>query len=177
MKIKVKNTIPEYRLTLIKHFEDLNLISLDDINEFENALFVQISDFATNNNIRLHSNEFIKLYMDKYIHILLNIDNNSYVKNDYMYEKIKNNEFKLIDLLNMAPRDMCPDKWAFYKNIEEANINAISQGGSMLCRTKVFICSRCKKNDTEYYERQSRSADEPSTFYISCVNCKKKWTQ
>jgi DNA-directed RNA polymerase subunit M/transcription elongation factor TFIIS len=177
MKIKVKNTFPEYRLNLIKNFDDLEYIPHEQIIEFETALYQYTIEFSNKNNIRISSREFIKIYTDKYVHIILNVDISSYVKNEFIYNKLIKNEIKLIDLLHMQPRNMCPEKWAFYKDIEEININAINQGSSMLCRTNLFVCSRCKNNNTEYQEKQTRSADEPSTFYISCLNCGKKWTQ
>jgi DNA-directed RNA polymerase subunit M/transcription elongation factor TFIIS len=40
-----------------------------------------------------------------------------------------------------------------------------------------YTCLRCKTSKTEYYELQTRSADEPMTLFLTCVNCKNKWTQ
>ena len=43
-----------------------------------------------------------------------------------------------------------------------------------------FTCSRCKKNgevsdQCTYYQLQTRSADEPMTTFVTCLNCGKRW--
>ena len=39
----------------------------------------------------------------------------------------------------------------------------------------LFTCSKCKSKKTTYYEMQTRSADEPMTAFVSCLNCGKRW--
>jgi transcription elongation factor S-II len=41
--------------------------------------------------------------------------------------------------------------------------------------SSLFTCGRCKKNETSYYQMQTRSADEPMTCFITCVNCGHHW--
>lgn len=41
--------------------------------------------------------------------------------------------------------------------------------------TDEFTCSKCKKNKTVYYQKQTRSADEPMTVFLTCVTCGHKW--
>jgi transcription elongation factor S-II len=38
-----------------------------------------------------------------------------------------------------------------------------------------FTCNRCKSKKTTYYQLQTRSADEPMTTFVSCLNCDKNW--
>ena len=38
-----------------------------------------------------------------------------------------------------------------------------------------FKCSKCKSTKTSYYQMQTRSADEPMTTFVTCLNCDKKW--
>jgi transcription elongation factor S-II len=39
----------------------------------------------------------------------------------------------------------------------------------------MFECGRCKSKKTSYYQKQTRSADEPMTTFVTCNNCGKKW--
>ena len=39
----------------------------------------------------------------------------------------------------------------------------------------LFKCGKCKSTKTTYYQMQTRSADEPMTSFITCVNCGNKW--
>ena len=38
-------------------------------------------------------------------------------------------------------------------------------------------CSRCKEFKVTYYQRQTRSADEPMSVFATCHACGKKWKQ
>ncbi|KAD4007063.1 hypothetical protein FH972_027304 [Carpinus fangiana] len=41
--------------------------------------------------------------------------------------------------------------------------------------TDMFQCSRCRERKCTYYQLQTRSADEPMTTYVTCVNCNNHW--
>jgi transcription elongation factor S-II len=41
--------------------------------------------------------------------------------------------------------------------------------------TDMFQCSRCQDRKCTYYQLQTRSADEPMTTYVTCVNCNNHW--
>lgn len=39
----------------------------------------------------------------------------------------------------------------------------------------IFKCAKCKLKKTSYYQMQTRSADEPMTTFVSCINCGNRW--
>jgi len=41
----------------------------------------------------------------------------------------------------------------------------------------VLQCTKCKKNSVDYYEKQTRGADEPMTLFAHCLNCGHRWRQ
>ena len=41
--------------------------------------------------------------------------------------------------------------------------------------TGQFKCGKCKSTKTTYYQMQTRSADEPMTTFVSCINCGNRW--
>jgi transcription elongation factor S-II len=41
--------------------------------------------------------------------------------------------------------------------------------------TGMFKCGKCKSLKTTYYQMQTRSADEPMTTYVTCMNCSNRW--
>jgi transcription elongation factor S-II len=41
--------------------------------------------------------------------------------------------------------------------------------------TDMFTCKKCKSKKCTYYELQTRSADEPTTVFITCLDCGKHW--
>lgn len=51
---------------------------------------------------------------------------------------------------------------------EEDKINSIG--------TTMFECPNCKKKNATYHEQQTRGADEPTTKFVNCLECKHRWT-
>ena len=43
--------------------------------------------------------------------------------------------------------------------------------------TDQFKCGKCKKRKCTYYQKQTRSADEPMTTFITCVACGHQWRE
>jgi DNA-directed RNA polymerase subunit M/transcription elongation factor TFIIS len=41
----------------------------------------------------------------------------------------------------------------------------------------ILVCGKCKKRTVDYYEKQTRGADEPMTVFAHCLSCGKRWTQ
>ncbi|KAF7361469.1 Transcription elongation factor S-II [Mycena sanguinolenta] len=41
--------------------------------------------------------------------------------------------------------------------------------------TSAFQCSKCKQRKCRYRQAQTRSADEPMTTFVTCVNCNHRW--
>ncbi len=39
----------------------------------------------------------------------------------------------------------------------------------------LFKCGKCGSQNTTYYQMQTRSADEPMTNFVTCLDCNKKW--
>lgn len=48
---------------------------------------------------------------------------------------------------------------------------AVSEG----VKSTSFFCSKCKHNDTQYNQAQTRSADEPMTTFVLCNVCGNRW--
>ena len=41
----------------------------------------------------------------------------------------------------------------------------------------LFRCGKCGQRKTDYFQKQTRSADEPMTAFISCQNCGNQWKE
>ena len=52
------------------------------------------------------------------------------------------------------------------KNKFETNIAAA---------TDTFTCRKCKGKNCTYYLQQVRSADEPCTIFVQCIDCGQRW--
>lgn len=49
------------------------------------------------------------------------------------------------------------------------------RGGNQQASTDAFQCAQCRQRKCTYYQLQTRSADEPMTTFVTCVNCGNRW--
>lgn len=105
-----------------------------------------------------------------------NFHPNSYVGNNHLIERWKDGEFTLDALGHWTPYELEPTHWKELKDQQFRREKRILEG-NLAMATDRFRCSRCHKKLCSYYELQTRSADEPMTIFISCLNCGKHWKQ
>ncbi|KZV51926.1 transcription elongation factor A protein 3-like [Dorcoceras hygrometricum] len=76
----------------------------------------------------------------------------------------------------LTPDDMASDARQIQnEKIKEKALFNSQRGGPPKASTNEFTCGRCKKKETTYYQLQTRSADEPMTTFVTCVNCNNRW--
>lgn len=112
------------------------------------------------------------VFGSSYKHKFLEIKNNL-IRNPDLVERLNNKSLRTQNVLNMKPWEAVPD--GNYKKLMDERIHK-DMRKEFLAReaknqTGFFRCSRCKTNKTTYYQLQTRSADEPMTTYVSCLNC------
>ena len=57
----------------------------------------------------------------------------------------------------------------------ETNLREAKAAQDTEAETDQFKCGRCKQRRTKYYQLQTRSADEPMTTFVTCINCGNRW--
>ena len=117
---------------------------------------------------------FVQLYIDRFRSIYININPKSKTCNKTLYRKLIKGKIKARKVAFMTHQEMNPKKWKELieakikrdKNLTEIDLSAA---------TDEFKCYKCKKNICTYYQLQTRSADEPMTTFITCLNCGNRW--
>ncbi|KAL1921820.1 uncharacterized protein VTP21DRAFT_10462 [Calcarisporiella thermophila] len=61
------------------------------------------------------------------------------------------------------------------RKIHLDNLFKARGAGPTQAETDMFKCGRCKQRKCTYYQMQTRSADEPMTTFVTCVNCGNRW--
>ncbi|CAH9113062.1 unnamed protein product [Cuscuta europaea] len=76
----------------------------------------------------------------------------------------------------LTPDDMASDarKKQNEKIKEKALFNS-QRSGPSVASTNAFKCGKCGKRECNYYQLQTRSADEPMTTFVTCANCDHRW--
>jgi len=160
------------RKFVIERFSELLEIPCEDticLNLEKN-----IFNYAVNisKNPRWDDNDFKKMYKHKFLSIQTNIRNNPTLKDKILKKKIKTKE-----VVEMRPEQLNPD--GLYAKQMEAKIHKELRKEYLAREMKnqegFFTCNRCRSKKTTYYQLQTRSADEPMTTFVSCLNCDKNW--
>ena len=106
---------------------------------------------------------FVQIYLDRVRSILINLKGE-------ILQHIKDGSIKPHIVAFMTHQELYPEKWSTLieaktkrdKNKFETNIAAA---------TDTFTCRKCKGNQCTYYQMQTRSADEPMTTFVTCIDC------
>lgn len=147
-------------------------------NELEAAIYSHCIDEATKYHIIRDWSfpQFKSLYNRKIRQICSNLQPNSYIENTQLLLRYTKGEFRFEDLMSWSNTEIFPER---NKDLAEKQFQREQRllEGNKANATDQFFCGRCHKRQCTYYELQTRSADEPMTIFIQCVNCGKRWTQ
>jgi DNA-directed RNA polymerase subunit M/transcription elongation factor TFIIS len=125
------------------------------------------------NNPKEHSTLPI-IYFNKFLQIYSNLLPNKYIKNDYLLDKIVSKEIPINSICNLKPEQIYPKAWEELLE-KKRKIDKIKYSIKDEATTDEYVCRRCKNNKCTYYQRQTRSADEAMTTFITCTICQNKW--
>jgi len=146
-------------------------IDIDVIaTNIEKGVFNWAIQHASKNNIvKKWSNPyFITLYIDRLRSIYVN------VKKPDVSSAILSGNIKAQDLAFMTHQEICPDKWK--QLIEDKKVRDKQKyEPNIEASTDNFTCNKCKSKKCTYYQLQTRSADEPMTTFVTCLECGKRW--
>ena len=124
-----------------------------------------------------------RAFRDKFVSLCSNLNHKE--NGPKLIQRLVDGELEPEKLAFCTPDELYPELWerrrkeqeqrdfhkiaASLKSKREEMIRSGYQG--------VMTCGKCKSNLTEYYEKQTRSADEPMTQFVTCYNCGNKWKQ
>jgi transcription elongation factor S-II len=133
-----------------------------------------IKDAKQKNIIKKWNNKyFTLLYINKLRSLWFNLTN-SYVNNTLFLEQIRSNEINEQKIAFLTHQEIFPEKWKqLIKDKMERDKNKFKTDKTGA--SAEFKCSKCKKRETNYYQVQTRSADEPMTTFVTCLNCGNHW--
>lgn len=119
---------------------------------------------------------FVNVYNIISRRTITNLKPNSYIKNARLLERLRDGEFKPHDIAFMNYGELFPENWQLLMEARMKRETKLLEGNTEGA-TDQFRCNRCNKRKCTYYEMQTRSADEPMTIFVRCVNCGKQWRQ
>ena len=117
------------------------------------------------NLLKKWTNEsFVLIYIEKLRTLIINLKDTNLLTN-LLSKAVKAHEF-----VYMSHQELRPELWKSLieeKKIKDENMYAPKIEAS----TDNFICGKCKSKKCTYYQLQTRSADEPMTTFVTCLDC------
>lgn len=152
--------------------------SFTDSEQLESLIYKVTLETANKKEIRKSwGNPIFKdLYITIARRILVNLSPSSYVKNKGLWERYVNEELTLEQIVYQNHYELCPENWQQLIDLQQKRERTQLEGDFSRA-TDRWQCNGCKMRKCTYYELQTRSADEPMTIFIHCLNCGKRWTQ
>lgn len=122
---------------------------------------------------QLHSgNEKSKEYADQYRTLYLRLTD---AKNQWLRDAILAGAMSAYDLVRMTPQELAsPEEKERLRAMEE-EIMAKKKIQQKKVTSTAFTCRKCQQSLVHYFQLQTRSADEPMTTFIECLNCGNSW--
>jgi DNA-directed RNA polymerase subunit M/transcription elongation factor TFIIS len=147
----------------------INLFN-DILSDIDKSTIIEMSIYNyTNNKLKKNitdcnwdSKVFKRVYMNKCISLY------------NFLPKVLNDEICLEDIAFLTPQEVFPEHWKLLLDRKTAS-DEFLYTNKKIATTDQFKCGKCKKNECTHYQMQTRSADEPSTIFINCVNCGNSW--
>lgn len=145
---------------------------------FESLLYSSSLDTATKEKVikSWKNSEFVEIYLAVCRKIIGNMNSQSYVGNKNLQRRILAGELTLEQMCKQNYYELFPEHWEAMVD-HQAKRERIQLEGDFSRATDRWQCNGCKLRKCTYYELQTRSADEPMTIFIHCLNCGKRWTQ
>ena len=110
---------------------------------------------------------FAQIYIDRLRSIYVNL------KNPELLTLVKSGELAPQVLAFMTHQEMDHEHWRG-RIQRKITRDASKFNTNVQASTDMFTCRKCKSKRSTFYELQTRSADEPATIFITCLDCGKQ---
>jgi transcription elongation factor S-II len=139
-------------------------------NNLEKGIFNYSLKHAEKINVvkKWDNSYFVKIYINRLRTITINL------KDDSLFKSVIDKKIKAHEVAFMTHQEMQPSKWQ--ELLEDKKIRDENKYEPKLeASTDDFKCWKCKSKKCTYYQLQTRSADEPMTTFVSCLDCGNRW--
>ena len=173
-------TMTPHRTQIVKAITNSmgTLLSEEEVANLEVAIFLSTLHTAEKRHISKVWTYplFTQLYSSVARTIVGNLNPNTYIQNKNLFKRFEEGELSLEEIASFGHTDLYPEIWKD-SLIRQFEREKRQLEGNRAMATDQFLCKGCKKRECTYYELQTRSADEPMTIFIQCLNCGKRWRQ
>lgn len=140
----------------------------------EKSIFEWCKKQAEYQGLDESSRMFRSLYVSKSRQIVDNLDPISYIQNSGLKDKVVDGIIATQDLPSLTPQELFPESWHQLINDKQSrDEKEFSLTASAM--TDKYKCRRCSSRKITFYELQTRSADEGTSSFFTCLSCGNQW--
>ena len=116
---------------------------------------------------------FKNCYIRNSLKVTRNLGNN---KNDkVLINKLINKNINPEDIVYKPHEELYPELWEDIILKNKKKMDLLQNENENKKGTSMFKCGKCKEYNCTYFQLQTRSADEPMTTFVTCINCNNRW--
>ena len=109
----------------------------------------------------------ISVYLDKVLEIKNNLNGNVKIDNQTLKPAIINGEIRPELVSFLSPQQMHPKRWADILSIKKYREDKENN----IATTDLYKCRKCGERKAKISQLQIRSADEPTSTFVTCLVC------
>lgn len=173
----IKKSVMNYAIKNINRYESIvflsKLVNFRIASDIEKGILEYALIFVSSNCSDLLS--FVSnIYKSKLLDIYNNLDtNNTNLNNQTLNISVSTNKIDPYYLAFMKPEQLHPANWSSV--LERKRI--IEETNNKQYVSNIYKCYKCGDRKCTTMQLQTRSADEPSTIFITCITCHNTFTK
>ncbi|KAL9179336.1 hypothetical protein ACHAXT_008626 [Thalassiosira profunda] len=182
--------LPQLRVNICKKLHSIFLLSKDDMAKDLNESAVKQLCLSRAGEVEAAIDAWSKgvkqTYTEKVRSLVFNLKKNGPLRDRVILGQVSPERLPQMSPEELQTEERARERDATVKKLqdsrrldwEQANEKKINDmcgiKGEML-KASLFTCGRCKSTKTTSTQKQTRSADEPMTVFVLCMNCGKRW--
>jgi transcription elongation factor S-II len=163
----IKNPL-EFRNNIRTKINEILKNEKNSINLEKGIFNYSLKEADTKKIVKKWDNKyFVQIYIDRLRSIYKNLNKN-------VIQLINSGTIQPHLVAFMTHQELCPEKWSELIDAKSKRDQHIFET-NLEAATDTFVCRKCKSNKCTYYLQQTRSADEPMTIFVTCIECGQRW--
>ncbi|KAL7535091.1 hypothetical protein ACHAXR_006258 [Thalassiosira sp. AJA248-18] len=182
--------LPQLRINICKKLHAIFLLSKDDLSKELNESAVKQLCLARAGEVEgaidTWSRGVKQTYTGKVRSLVFNLKKNGPLRDQVILGQISPEQLPQMSPEQLATEEKAKERDTTVKKLQdsrrldwdqanEKKINDMCGIKGDLLKASLFTCGRCKSTKTTSTQKQTRSADEPMTVFVLCLNCGKRW--
>lgn len=182
--------LPPLRINVCKKLHNIFLMSRDELSKELNKSAVEQLCLARTGEVEAAIDSWSRgmreIYTEKIRGLVFNLKKNGAIRDQVILGQISPDQLPRMSDEELQTEEKAQERDATVKKLQdsrrldwdranEKKINDMCGIKGELLKASLFTCGRCKSIKTTSTQKQTRSADEPMTVFVLCLNCGNRW--